>query len=79
MKNKTLNGFNDGLHRSSGVGGKSDFKLGKEALKHCEQYLGTDKWDVAMLAIAKGYELAEKDLLKLVKKTIKKKTNEKIN
>lgn len=54
-------------------------KLGKEALKHCEQYLGTDKWDVAMLAIAKGYELAEKDLLKLVKKTIKKKTNEKIN
>jgi hypothetical protein len=68
MKNKTLNGFNDGLHRSSGVGGKPDFKLGKEVVEYCKQYEGTDKYDVAMLAIAKGYELGEEDLEASVKK-----------
>lgn len=37
-------------------------KLGKEVVEYCKQYEGTDKYDVAMLAIAKGYELGEKDL-----------------
>ena len=37
-------------------------KLGKEVVEYCKQYEGTDKYDVAMLAIAKGYKLGEEDL-----------------
>ena len=37
-------------------------KLGKEVVEYCKKYEGTDKYDVAMLAIAKGYELGEEDL-----------------
>lgn len=42
-------------------------KLGKEVVEYCKQYEGTDKYDVAMLAIAKGYELGEEDLEASVK------------
>lgn len=37
-------------------------KFGKEVVEYCKQYEGTDKYDVVMLAIAKGYELSEKEL-----------------
>ena len=43
-------------------------KLEKEVVEYCKQYEGTDKYDVAMLAIAKGYELGEEDLEASVKK-----------
>lgn len=42
-------------------------KLGKEVVEYCKQYEGTDKYDVAMLAIAKGYALGEEDLEASVK------------
>jgi len=37
-------------------------KLGKEIKNYFKQYEGTDKYDVVMLAIAKGYNLGEEDL-----------------
>lgn len=43
-------------------------KLGKEVVEYCKQYEGTDKYDVAMSAISKGYELGEEDLEVSVKK-----------
>ena len=43
-------------------------KLGKEVVEYCKQYEGTDKYDVAMSAISKGYELGEEDLEASVKK-----------
>lgn len=43
-------------------------ELGEKIVEYCKQYEGTDKYDVAMLAIAKGYELGEEDLEASVKK-----------
>jgi hypothetical protein len=35
-------------------------KMGEEVVTYCKQYEGTDKYDVVMLAIEFGYQLALK-------------------
>jgi hypothetical protein len=35
--------------------------IGKKATDYCEQYKGTDKYNVAMLAIEFGYQLAKEE------------------
>jgi hypothetical protein len=35
-------------------------KMGEEVVTYCKQYEGTDKYNVAMLAIEFGYQLALK-------------------
>ena len=37
-------------------------ELGEKIVEYCKQYEGTDKYDVAMLAIAKGYQLGKENL-----------------
>lgn len=36
-------------------------ELGEKIVEYCKKYEGTDKYDAVMLAMAKGYELAEED------------------
>lgn len=36
--------------------------IGKNAIEYCKQYAGTDKHNVALLAIEFGYQLAQKEL-----------------
>lgn len=40
---------------------KTNKKLGEEVVDYCSQYLGTEKYNTAMLAIEKGYELGTQD------------------
>jgi hypothetical protein len=38
-------------------------KMGEEIVTYCKQYEGTDKYNVAMLAIQFGYQLAFNELI----------------
>lgn len=59
MKNELLNGFNDGLHSSSGVGGQKFNNeellpseiMGNKIIEYTKKYEGTEKYNDVMLDV----------------------------